>query len=58
VDGRYQVTDTGGKIIRLSEVSTGLKDLVGKTVIMDLNVLNSPTASDPTYKVITYTPMP
>lgn len=57
-EGRYQVSDAAGKVYKLGQLSSGLKKLEGKKVILDLNVINSPTAQDQSYKVVTYAEMP
>jgi hypothetical protein len=56
--GHYQVSDDSGKVVKLSDLSSGLKKLEGKKVILDVNLINTPAGLEASYKVITYAEMP
>jgi hypothetical protein len=56
--GVYQVTGGDGKVLKLGEVTSGLKKLNGQKVILDLKSMESPNAKEPTYKVVTYAAFP
>lgn len=57
-DGSFQVTGDDGKPLVLGDVPDGLRKLSGKTVILDVKPLASPTTKTPGYKTISYMEMP
>ncbi len=56
--GVFQVTADDGNMKALAEVPDGLKKLSGKKVILDLKTVDSPTAKEPTSKVVSYAELP
>lgn len=57
-DGAYVVTGPDGKVHALGDVPGGLKKLDGQKVILDIKPLNSPTAKEAAFKVVTYAAHP
>jgi hypothetical protein len=54
----FIVKGDDGKVSKLSEVTSGLKSLKGKKVILDLKPMDSPGQKDVSYKVVAYSEFP
>lgn len=57
-NGSFVVTGSDGHTHVLDDVTGGLKKLEGQKVILDIKPINSPTAKEPVYKVVTYAAHP
>lgn len=56
--GVYLVTGEDGKTRTLGDVPGGLKKLDGQKVILDIKPIDSPSAKEAVYKVVTYSAHP
>jgi hypothetical protein len=56
--GVYLVTGDDGKTHALGDVPGGLKKLDGQKVILDIKPIDSPSAKEAVYKVVTYSAHP
>lgn len=54
----YVIKTEDGKVSRLSEISSGLKKLKGRRVILDLKPMDAPGQKDVSFKVVAYSEYP
>lgn len=54
----FVVKSDDGKVSRLSDITTGLKRLKGRKVILDLKPMDTPGQKDVSFKVVAYSEYP